>query len=103
VKFTPPGGQDVAVSVTWTDQAWVLRVSDHGIGVPSAELDNLGTRFYRATNAVEEYSSGTGLGLAVSKAIVDEHGGRLDISSVEGRGTTVTATFPCPDGRDGGR
>ena len=103
VKFTPPGGLAVAVSMTWADQAWVLCVRDRGIGVPSAELDHLGTRFYRATNAVEEYSSGTGLGLAVSKAIVDEHGGRLDISSVEGRGTTVTATFPCPDGRDGGR
>lgn len=97
VKFTPAGGDPVAVFMSWDGGAWILRIADHGIGVPAGELDDLGTRFYRATNAVEEFSSGTGLGLAVSKAIVDEHGGGLAISSVEGHGTTVTATFPCSD------
>jgi PAS domain S-box-containing protein len=97
VKFTPAGGDPVAVFMSWDGGAWILRIADHGIGVPAGELDDLGTRFYRATNAVEEFSSGTGLGLAVSKAIVDEHGGWLAISSVEGHGTTVTATFPCSD------
>lgn len=97
VKFTPAGGDPVVVSMRWDGDAWILRITDHGIGVPAGELDDLGTRFYRATNAVEEFSSGTGLGLAVSKAIVDEHGGWLAISSVEGHGTTVTATFPCSD------
>jgi signal transduction histidine kinase len=97
IKFTPAGGDPVAVFMTWDGGAWILRIADHGIGVPAGELDDLGTRFYRATNAVEEFSSGTGLGLAVSKAIVDEHGGWLAISSAEGHGTTVTATFPCSD------
>lgn len=97
VKFTPSGGDPVAVSVCWHDDAWELRITDRGIGVPAGELDKLGSSFYRATNAVDEFSSGTGIGLAVAKAIVDEHGGRLDIAAVEGHGTTVTATFPCRD------
>ena len=102
IKFTPPGGRPVRVSLTWEPAGWVLWVSDHGIGIPAAELAEVGTRFYRASNAHDGFASGVGLGLAVSRAIADEHGGWLEIASAEGRGTTVTATFPAhePAGGD---
>ncbi|HSK90918.1 MAG TPA: ATP-binding protein [Euzebyales bacterium] len=95
IKFTPVEGGRVEVAITWGGDVWDLRVSDEGIGIPPGDVDKLGTRFYRASNAAQRVSSGTGLGLAVCRAIVEGHGGHLDIRSVEGEGTTVTATFPC--------
>jgi len=61
---------------------------------PAAELDRLGTRFFRASNAVTNEIAGTGLGVRIVQTIVDKHGGRVVISSDEGGGTTVTVRLP---------
>jgi two-component system phosphate regulon sensor histidine kinase PhoR len=93
VKFTPEGGS-VSVDTGCDGGLAVLRVSDTGIGIPERERKDLFTRFFRASNAVEESIPGTGLGLAIVRTIVANHHGDLDMTSLEGRGTTVTVRIP---------
>ena len=93
IKFTPSDG---AVHVISTQEAhgWQVKVSDTGIGIPAAEIPKLFTRFTRATNAVVEQVPGTGLGLYVCKAIIEQHGGQIDLESREGEGTAVWFSVP---------
>jgi len=93
VKFTHEGGS-VSVGTGCDGGLAVLRVSDTGIGVPERERKELFTRFFRASNAVEESIPGTGLGLAIVRTIVANHRGDLDMTSLEGKGTTVTVRIP---------
>jgi len=99
IKFTPAGGQvALSLEVLPQEQAaqdWVrLRCRDSGIGIPAADLPQLFSRFYRAGNATTAAIPGTGLGLAIVKTIVEDHGGRLDLTSVEGEGTVVVIDLP---------
>jgi signal transduction histidine kinase/CHASE3 domain sensor protein len=93
VKFTPEGGS-VSVDTGCDGGLAVLRVSDTGIGIPERDTKDLFTRFFRASNAVEESIPGTGLGLAIVRTIVANHHGDLDMTSLEGKGTTVTVRIP---------
>ncbi|RNM15287.1 ATP-binding protein [Nocardioides pocheonensis] len=93
VKFSQ-GASEVAVSVVRDGDDAVLTVEDHGIGIPSEELDQLGSRFYRASNAVHLGITGTGLGLRIVQAIVENHHGSVDLRSVQGVGTTVWVRLP---------
>lgn len=93
VKFTPARGR-VTVSVEVAGTELVVRVQDTGIGIPAEELSSLFTRFYRASNATQRQIPGTGLGLAIIAGIVAAHDGRVEVDSVEGRGTTFTVTVP---------
>lgn len=96
VKYSPAGG-DVLVRVnvdeSGGDPVAVIAVQDRGIGIPAAELPRITERFYRARN-VDGKIPGTGIGLAGVKQIMEQHGGTLDIESVEGEGTTVTMKLP---------
>jgi signal transduction histidine kinase len=88
VKFSHD--QDtIEVAVTRDEHHVVLAVTDHGIGIPAEELDRLGTRFFRASNAVANEIAGTGLGLRIVQTIIDRHGGDVLITSDEQEGTTV--------------
>jgi signal transduction histidine kinase len=69
-------------------------VEDHGIGIPTEELEHLGSRFYRASNAVELGITGTGLGLRIVQAIIENHHGSVDLRSEQGVGTTVWVRLP---------
>lgn len=93
VKFSPAGG---AIRVTLARRGGEIRlaVADSGIGIPEAELPRLGQRFFRASNAPAALYPGTGMGLAIIGDIVEAHGGRLDVSSTVGVGTTMTITLP---------
>lgn len=93
IKFTPDGGGIVVLSEAAGDEV-SLTVTDTGIGIPEAEQGNLFSRFFRSSISVRDEIQGTGLGLALTKAIVDNHGGSVEISSEEGRGTTVRLRFP---------
>lgn len=93
VKFSHDGGA-VEVDVTRTGPQAETVVTDHGIGIPAAELDRLGTRFFRASNAVSNEIAGTGLGLRIMQTIVDKHGGHVVIDSAEGSGTRVAIRLP---------
>ena len=72
----------------------VLEVSDRGIGIPEAEVDKVFDRLFRASSASEMHVQGTGLGLTIAKAIVDEHGGTIGASSREGVGTSFRVILP---------
>jgi PAS domain S-box-containing protein len=92
LKFTPPGGSVTVYSAPDGD-GWLLEVSDTGIGIPAGDLGRIFGAFFRASNA-DSQVSGTGLGLVVSRAIVERHGGRITVNSVEGVGTTVSVWLP---------
>jgi signal transduction histidine kinase len=83
----------VDVCVEPLNDSVVVTVADSGVGVPPDELDAIMSRFYRATTVRQRFP-GMGLGLSVSKSIVEAHGGAIAIASEEERGTTVTVTLP---------
>ena len=93
IKFTPAGGS-VVVRLAERDGTILFEVSDTGIGIPPAERERLFERFFRSQTALERQIQGTGLGLYISKAIVDAHGGRIAVSSAEGEGTTFIVELP---------
>ncbi|WP_315094626.1 ATP-binding protein [uncultured Cellulomonas sp.] len=94
LKFTPAGGTvELAVSPGARGGA-VISVADSGIGIPPDELSQLTTRFFRASTATRRAIPGVGLGLSITKAVVDAHGGQLEITSTLGEGTTFTITLP---------
>ncbi len=93
VKYTEPGGK-IAFSVTEEKNALKIVVSDTGIGVPKEQLHRVFGKFFRANNAVRFHTSGTGLGLYVSKNIVEKHNGTMNVESAESKGSTFTITLP---------
>jgi two-component system, OmpR family, sensor kinase len=101
VKFSPPGSR---VELELIEREGVAEVSvvDHGIGIPAEELATLGTRFFRASNAVGAEITGTGLGLRIVQTIADNHGGGLRLESAEGEGTTARLVVPLAHDRDHG-
>lgn len=74
-----------------------LSFADTGIGIESSDRDLLFTRFFRSRRAEEQGIQGVGLGLAITKSIVESHGGRIEIDSEVGLGTTFRVRLP----RDG--
>jgi signal transduction histidine kinase len=99
VKFTLEGGS-VCVRIRADGPDALLAVADTGIGVPPEDVARLFRRFFRSTSASAREIPGTGLGLAIAKAIVDAHGGTIDVTSSE-RGTTFTVRLPrAPTGGD---
>lgn len=97
VKFSDEGGVVEVVVTARAGQAEVA-VTDRGLGIPSAELDRLGTRFFRASNAVTNEIAGTGLGVRIAQTIVDRHGGTVAFTSEEGAGTTAVVRLPVQAG-----
>ena len=92
IKYTPAGGR-VDVGVTAEDGEVALRVADTGLGIPEGEQDRVFESFYRAANG-RRITKGSGLGLAVCRRVVEEHGGSLALSSTEDSGTTITVGLP---------
>jgi signal transduction histidine kinase len=93
IKFTPSDGQ-VDVRLTAHPEMIRIEVSDTGIGIPDVERERLFERFFRAQSALERQIQGTGLGLYISKAIVDAHDGRIGVRSAHGTGTTFIVELP---------
>jgi signal transduction histidine kinase len=91
-------GSVIRVKITCDDDVVTLRVSDTGIGIPSKDIPRIFERFYRVDRARSRETGGTGLGLAIVKHVVENHGGRIDVESELGRGTTFSVTFPIPSG-----
>jgi len=93
IKFTPEGGV-VTVAVEPKSAGLIVRVSDTGIGISQEDIQRLAQPFEQIDSQHSRKHEGTGLGLALSKSLVELHGGNFAISSVIGEGTTVTFTLP---------
>jgi signal transduction histidine kinase len=93
VKFTAAGGR-VEVRATHDSREWRIEVADWGIGIPPGEVGHLFDRFFRASNARQAAVPGSGLGLPTAKAITELLGGRIEVTSAVGAGTTFTVYLP---------
>lgn len=93
LKFTPRGGS-VDVRVRSSGTQVVVEVADTGMGMSPFEQERLFERFYRTASASTQAIPGTGLGLWISKAIVEAHGGEIGVESSPGRGTTFRIGLP---------
>ena len=93
VKFTPEGGK-VEVRLATDDGEAVLSVADTGIGIPAADRERVFERFYRTEAATRRVIPGSGLGLTISRAIVDAHRGTITVRSDGKHGSTFTVRLP---------
>lgn len=96
IKYSPGGG-DVTVRAR-TEEDWVqLQVQDTGMGIGEEETSRIFTRFFRTQAARQAAIPGVGLGLSITKTIVERHGGNITCQSKPGAGTTFTMTLPAED------
>lgn len=93
MQYTPPGGR-ITVHAATRDGEVVIRVVDTGIGIPRNEQARIFERFYRVDPARSREVGGTGLGLSIAKHLVEAHGGRIEVESEVGRGSTFTVLLP---------
>lgn len=93
IRHTPPG-RTITLSVYAGNAEIGFVVADEGEGIATEHLQRLGERFYRIDGSRSRNGGGTGLGLAIVKAIAAAHGGRLEIASAPGHGTTVRFVIP---------
>jgi signal transduction histidine kinase len=92
IKYTDIG--EVAIKVEAADEAFTISVRDTGPGISAADQAKLFQEFQQADNTIARRISGTGVGLAISKRIVEMHGGRIWVESQPGRGSTFAFTLP---------
>ena len=79
----------------------VVTVRDTGIGIPAERLSRVFDRFYRVDKVRSRAEGGAGLGLSIARKIVADHGGRIELTSSPGQGTTCTVTLPADRLADG--
>jgi two-component system, OmpR family, sensor kinase len=92
-RYTPAGGSVAASLEVRNDQA-IVRVEDTGIGISLHDRERIFERMYRGARAREMRPSGTGIGLAIARWIVDSHAGTIELTDREGGGTVATITLP---------
>ncbi len=96
IKYTQRGGT-ITISLG-KDGDWAkITVVDTGIGIPENDLPHIFERFYRVDRARSRAKGGAGLGLSIVKWIAQAHGGRIDVESEVGKGSTFTVWLPCTD------
>lgn len=93
IKYTMPGGQ-VSIQTLVGKKEIVIIISDTGIGIPEDQANRIFNRFFRAHNAMLFETYGSGLGLSVTKEIIEKHNGDISFESKEGEGTAFTITLP---------
>jgi signal transduction histidine kinase len=99
IKYSPQGGI-IEISAEAENGSVRVEVRDEGMGIPPSQQPQIFTKFFRG-DAAASGITGTGLGLAVSRDIVESHGGRIGFTSAEGEGTTFFVELPGANGRSG--
>ena len=99
IKYSDEGSR-VSIDVTNKAGTLTMAVSDAGIGIPREELDRIFERFYRVDRARSRRLGGTGLGLAIVKHIALAHGGKVEITSTLGEGSTFTISVPSEESEE---
>jgi signal transduction histidine kinase len=95
VKYSPDGGEVVVRAEEARDdrgRTALVEVTDHGVGIPAADLPYIFERFRRGGNVT--FIHGTGIGLGIAQSIVEQHGGSIGVESIEGKGSTFTVRLP---------
>ncbi len=93
IKYTPVGGQ-VTLSLARDRERASLQVSDTGIGLAPEEQGRIFERFYRAAETRSKGDRGAGLGLCIARSIAEAHGGKIQVESTPGQGSTFTVLLP---------
>lgn len=93
IRYTPSGGS-ISASVVRRDKTAVIVVKDTGIGISKEHTPHLFERFYRVDKARSRAEGGAGLGLAICKHIAEVHGGRIEVVSKVGEGSTFSVFIP---------
>jgi two-component system cell cycle sensor histidine kinase PleC len=93
VKFTPEGGR-VTLSASASGDMVRVAIADTGIGIPRDQINQLGRPFVQVANQFTKTHRGSGLGLAIARSLIELHGGRMEIASTPGHGTTVSFDLP---------
>jgi signal transduction histidine kinase len=92
IKFSPKGG-DVDVRLSTRGNDIILAVEDHGIGIEKENMGRIFDRFYHLEGHENDLFGGIGLGLAITKQVIEQHHGNLTVTSAPGRGSTFTVTL----------
>lgn len=92
-KFTPEGG-NIEFTVEKMIKEAEIKISDNGIGIPRERIDKIFDRFYQVDGSHTREGEGTGIGLALTKELVELHKGKIKVESKEGEGTTLTVLLP---------
>src|SRR5262249_16809448 len=93
IKYTPSRG-NIDVQLNRSDAQAVVTIKDTGIGIAPEHLPHVFDRFYRVDKARSRAEGGTGLGLSIARGTVLAQGGRIELTSAPGQGTTCTITLP---------
>jgi two-component system phosphate regulon sensor histidine kinase PhoR len=93
MKFTPEGG-NISLAAEAEDGTIVISVRDSGVGIPAEDLPRIFERFYRVDRSRDRKEGGTGLGLAIAKHLTVAMGGKIEVQSSPGMGTSFRLTFP---------
>ena len=93
IKYSPPE-TDVRIGAAASGGEMRITVRDQGMGMDQAELKNLFRKFYRTRKAEQSGETGTGIGLSIVQQIVEHHGGRVEVESAPGQGSTFTIVLP---------
>jgi heavy metal sensor kinase len=98
IKYTPEGGT-VRVELGQRGRTALVSVRDTGVGIPPEHLHRVFDRFYRVDKARTRVQGGTGLGLSIAQKVVTDHGGRIELASTPGQGTTCTVILPTDEAK----
>ncbi|WP_057736298.1 cell wall metabolism sensor histidine kinase WalK [Liquorilactobacillus uvarum] len=93
IKYSPDGGV-VTCRLLETHNHVILSISDQGLGIPKKDVAHIFDRFFRVDKARSRAQGGTGLGLAISKEVIEMHGGKIWVDSIEGKGSTFYISLP---------
>jgi PAS domain S-box-containing protein len=93
VKYNPEGGK-ITVGIAIDKKKVIITATDTGMGIPKEEQGQIFTKLFRANNAKDSVTEGTGLGLYIVKSILDQAGGKISFTSEVNKGTTFTVTLP---------